>query len=324
MPESWRTLKVVSKTAEAEDVTSFELADPNGAPLEHFSAGAHIDVEVKPGLVRQYSLCNDAREPNRYLIAVLREPASRGGSSTLTDAVQVGAELRVGAPRNLFALDPAAERVVLMAGGIGITPILCMAERLAVVHTPFEMHYCARSLRRTAFFDRIQSSAFADRVHFHFDEAPATLIDMADAVKQKGERDHLYVCGPSGFINAVMGAAASAGWDPLRLHREYFAAAAAVAEAQPGQNRPFEIELASSGARFTVPADRSVIEVLAENGVEVPMSCEQGICGTCLTRVLSGVPYHRDSFMTDQEHVRNDKFTPCCSRSKTDLLVLDL
>src|ERR1700738_1883673 len=321
MSRLWKTLQVAAKAKEADDIASFEFIDPAGEPLPKFSAGAHIDIEIVPGLVRQYSLCNDPREQHRYLIGVLREPASRGGSATLGDTFVPGALVPTSEPRNHFALDPSATRVVLMAGGIGITPILCMAEHLATTSTPFELHYCTRSRARAAFWDRISRSPFSNRTCFYFDDAPGSMqLALSETLKQPGPGDHLYVCGPNGFIEAVLSGADRTGWRPEQLHKEFFTPTADT----PRADDAFEVEIASTGTRFTVPANRSVLDVLLANGIEIPMSCEQGVCGTCVTGVLNGVPDHRDMFMTDEEHARNDQFTPCCSRAKSDLLVLDL
>jgi ferredoxin-NADP reductase len=183
----WKTLKVAAKKKEADDIVSFELIDPAGEPLPRFTAGAHIDVEIAPDLVRQYSLCNAPRERCRYLIGVLRERASRGGSTTLVDTVEPGAFVRTSEPRNHFALDLSAARVVLIAGGIGITPILCMAEHLAITSTPFELHYCTRSRARAAFFDRIRRSPFSNRTCFYFDDAARSMqLDLSETLKQPG------------------------------------------------------------------------------------------------------------------------------------------
>jgi vanillate O-demethylase ferredoxin subunit len=255
------------------------------------------------------------------MIGVLREPASRGGSAALVDTVEPGALVRTSEPRNHFALEPLATRVVLMAGGIGITPILCMAEHLATTSTPFELNYCTRSRARAAFLERITRSPFSNWTRFYFDDAPGSLsLDLNETLKQPGPEDHLYVCGPNGFIEAVLGEAVRARWRHEQLHKEFFTPTAD----SPRADDAFEVEIASTGTRFTVPANRSVLDVLLANGIEIPMSCEQGVCGTCVTRVLTGVPDHRDVFMTDDEHAQNDQFTPCCSRAKSDLLVLDL
>jgi vanillate O-demethylase ferredoxin subunit len=313
------SVKVVAKVAEAQDIASFELARVDGAPLPPFSAGSHIDVQVG-GLTRQYSLCNDPNETHRYLIAVLRDPASRGGSVAMHDTLQIGTELTISEPKNHFPLT-AAKRTLLFAGGIGVTPILCMAERLAQIGAEFEMHYAARSPDRMAFRKRIEASSFADRVHFHFDDGDAQQkLDMAKILAAAPADAALYVCGPGGFIDYVIGTATAAGKAPESIHKEYFGAVL-QASADDGE---FQVKLASSGDVYSVPADKTVLEVLVQNGVDVPFSCEQGVCGTCLTRVLEGVPDHRDMYLSDEEQEKNDQFMPCCSRSKSKLLVLDL
>lgn len=170
---------VVSRNDEALGICSFELAAADGSPLPAFSAGAHIDVHLPGGLVRQYSLCNHPEERHRYLIGVLDDPASRGGSRSLHQQVGAGASLRISEPRNLFPLTAGARRSLLFAGGIGITPILCMAEQLSHSGADFELHYCARSCERAAFLERIRHSPFADRLFVHFDEQPETALDIA-------------------------------------------------------------------------------------------------------------------------------------------------
>jgi vanillate O-demethylase ferredoxin subunit len=311
---------VTARNDEALDICSYELASVDGQPLPAFTAGAHIDVHLPDGLVRQYSLCNHPEERHRYLIGVLRDPASRGGSRSLHEQIQPGIRLLISEPRNLFTLAPQASRSLLFAGGIGITPILCMAEHLAQSGAAFALHYCARSRDRAAFVERLQQSPFADRVFLHFDEEPATALDAARVLASSDQDQHLYVCGPGGFMQHILDTAKAQGWQESNLHREYFAAAPADTSA----DGRFSVKLARSGQVFEVPADMSVVQVLESHGVEVPISCEQGICGTCLTRVLEGVPDHRDMFLTEAEQACNDQFTPCCSRSRTPLLVLDL
>ncbi|MEH6437739.1 PDR/VanB family oxidoreductase [Massilia sp. DD77] len=309
--------KVVARVQEAQDIASLELAGMDGAPLPPFTAGAHIDIEAAPGLVRQYSLCNDPRERHRYRIAVLRDPASRGGSQAVHERIQPGATVRISAPRNHFALAPAP-RYLLLAGGIGVTPILCMAQQLAHEGAEFRMHYCARSPERMAFAGRIRQSGFADRVSFHFDTAQA--LDIGAALLDAGADAHLYVCGPGGFIDAVTTAAMGQGWEEGRVHREYFTAPVHDSSG----DRPFALRIASTGRLLAVPAGKTALAVLQENGIDIPVSCEQGICGTCATRVLDGVPEHRDDYLTDAERAANDQFTPCCSRARSGTLVLDL
>lgn len=311
---------VVSRNDEAQDICSYELASVDGHPLPAFSAGAHIDVHLPDGLIRQYSLCNHPEERHRYLIGVLKDPASRGGSQSLHEHIHEGARLQISEPRNLFPLVHEARRSLLFAGGIGITPILCMADRLAHAGADFELHYCARSHERAAFVERLKGSSFAERVFLHFDEQPDTALNAAEVLKAPEDNVHLYVCGPGGFMQHVLDSARAQGWQEDCLHREYFAAA-------PVERRldgSFSVKLGSSGQVFEIPADKSVVQVLESHGIEIAVSCEQGICGTCLTRVLEGIPEHRDLFLTEQEQALNDQFTPCCSRSKTPLLVLDI
>lgn len=314
------TVKVVRKAVEAEGIASFELARADGAPLPAFSAGSHIDVQVPGGLTRQYSLCNDSVERHRYRIAVLRDAASRGGSAAMHDAVNEGDVLHISEPKNHFPLQHAP-RTLLLAGGIGVTPLLCMAHRLAAIGADFELHYCARSVQRTAFQREIAASNFADRVHFHFDDgAPAQRFDADQVLAAPPAGSRVYVCGPAGFIDHVVAAAKARGWPADHIHLEYFAAAPQDHTADGA----FEVRLASSGQTWTVAAGRTVVEALREHGVEIMTSCEQGVCGTCLTRVLDGTPDHRDLYLTEEERAANDQFTPCCSRSRTPLLVLDL
>jgi vanillate O-demethylase ferredoxin subunit len=312
-------VKVTARTVEAVDIVSLELASVEGAALPPFSAGAHIDVYLPGGLVRQYSLCNNPQQPGRYLIGVLRDPATRGGSAAVHDQLQVGTLLQISAPKNHFPLTPASH-TLLFAGGIGITPILCMAERLAQSGAAFEMHYCSRSPERTAFEARIRGAAFAGQVQFHFDSGGADQkLDMAALLAAADPATHIYVCGPGGFIDHVLASAKGCGWPAAQLHVEYFGA-----QQDHANDGSFEVRLASSGKVLAIPADKSITTVLAEHGIDVPVACEQGVCGTCITRVLEGLPEHRDKYFTDEELAKNDQFTPCCSRSKSALLVLDL
>ena len=313
-------VEVKARHDEARDIATFELADPHGRPLPAFSAGAHVDVQIKPGLIRQYSLCNHPEERDRYLIGVLRDPTSRGGSVAMHEEIQVGDLIQISAPKNHFPLEHA-KRTLLFAGGIGVTPILCMAERLAHTDADFEMHYCTRAAERTAFLERIRQGTFAERVHFHFDDGePEQKLDLESLVGTPDPGTQIYICGPKGFIDFVLATCKAHGWASHQLHTEYFAGA--VADTSDDGN--FEVKIASSGASFTVPADKTVHQVLAENGIEIMVSCEQGVCGTCLTRVLEGEPDHRDLYLDDDEHAANDQFTPCCSRAKSKVLVLDL
>jgi vanillate O-demethylase ferredoxin subunit len=262
-------VEVVGRTGEAEDIVSFELAGLDRQPLPPFSAGSHIDVQIREGLVRQYSLCNAPSERHRYLIGVLRDAASRGGSVALHDEIAVGSLLQISAPKNHFPLAHAG-RTLLFAGGIGITPILCMAERLAVDGAQFEMHYCARTPQRTAFRERIAQAGFAERVHFHFDSGAAEQkLDAAAAIGAPDPDTHLYVCGPGGFIGHVVDTAQRLGWAPAQVHVEYFGAAAADASGDAA----FDVKIAGSGQVVTIPAGQTVVQALAGHGIDIPVSC---------------------------------------------------
>jgi len=314
------SVKVLKKIKEAEDIISFELASAGNSPLTPFSAGSHIDVQIAPDLVRQYSLCNDPREPHRYLIAALRDPNSRGGSVALHDTVHEGDVIQISDPKNHFPLIHA-KRTLLFAGGIGITPLLCMAERLAHIGADFELHYCTRSRERTAFYNRLAGSPFASRVHFHFDSgSPEQKLDLAKVLAAPLPEIHIYVCGPTGFIDHVINTANSCGWPSDQIHMEYFGAA----PKDTIGDTAFRVKIASSGKEYTIPADKTVVQALQDHGIDIPVSCEQGVCGTCITRLLDGTPDHRDLYFNDEEHAKNDQFTPCCSRSKSKTLLLDL
>lgn len=315
------SVRVRNRTEEAEGIASFVLEATDGTALPAHTAGAHIDVHVAPGLVRQYSLCNDPVDRSVYRIAVLREPQSRGGSAGMHAQVHDGSVLSISAPRNYFPLFSGATRTLLLAGGIGITPILAMARTLHAQGEPFDLHYCGRSASRMAFIDELKKSAFASSVQVHLDDGePQQRFNAQKVAENPQPGVHLYVCGPSGFMDHVLTTARTVGWADEQLHREYFAAAPVDTSADGA----FTVQLAKSQLRCDIPADKSVLEVLLSRGIDIPYSCEAGVCGTCLTRVIAGTPDHRDSFLTDAEKDAGDQFLPCCSRTKSPLLVLDL
>jgi len=314
-------VQVAARKELAEGIAGYELAPAEGAELPDFRAGAHIDVHLSGGLIRQYSLYDLPGEHRRYRIGVLRDPQSRGGSVRLLDTVREGDALAISAPRNHFGLHAGPDRSLLFAGGIGITPILCMAQQLAQEGRPFELHYCGRSLDRMAFIDRMREAGYASQVQIHVDDgAAAQQLDARLAIGAPAADKHLYVCGPTGFMDHILGTARALGWTEDRLHREYFAAAPVDHSA----DGPFELELRRSGRVIQVAADQSAAQAMLDAGVELSLSCEQGVCGTCMTAVADGVPDHRDLYLTEEEHARNDRFMPCCSRSSTPRLVLDL
>lgn len=320
MDSTYLDVRIARKATEALDIVTLELEPLAGHSLPVFSAGSHIDVEIRPGLVRQYSLCNDPTEQHRYVIGVLRDPNSRGGSIAVHEQLHEGQNIRISPPRNHFPLVPA-RRSLLLAGGIGVTPILCMAERLASSGGDFSLHYASRSAERMAFLARIRASAFAERAQLHFDDGPAEqALNLPAVLAEEGADTHLYVCGPGGFIDYVTSTAKAQGWSSERIHFEYFAAK----QVDTSADNSFEVQVASSGKVYVIGEDESIISVLEADGVEIPVSCQQGICGSCITRVLEGKADHRDQVLSDKERDEENWFTPCCSRALTPRLVLDI
>jgi len=304
---------------EAEGIASFELAAPGAQDLPAFAAGAHIDLHLAPGLVRSYSLCNDPQERHRYVIGVHRDPASRGGSAHVHEKLRVGDRLAVSAPRNNFPLEESAPHSVLVAGGIGITPLLAMVRRLAALRRPWELYYCARSHAHAAFLDALRALK-ADcpegRLHLHFDDRAGGLLDIGQLVARAPAGSHFYCCGPLPMLAAFE--SACAGVPPAQVHVEYFSAREAPAVAGG-----FELELARSGRVLHVAPGQTVLDAMLEAGVDVPYSCTQGVCGACETRVLAGVPDHRDLVLSPQEQESHTVMMVCCSGAKSPRLVLD-
>ena len=316
------TVRVARKQTEALDICSLDLVAADGGALPAFEAGAHVDVHLPGGLVRQYSLCNPPGETARYQIAVLLDAKTRGGSRAVHEAVKEGDLLPISAPRNHFALSPVAGHHLLLAGGIGITPLLAMAEQLSRQGASFTLHHATRSRERTAFLQRMAASPFADRVQQHFDDgADAQKLDIGATLLRATPDTHLYVCGPQGFMDAVLATARAQGWPESRLHFEFFAGAPVVASTG---DTAFDIEIARTGRIIHVRADQTVVAALQAAGIDLPVSCEQGVCGTCLTTVKAGRPDHRDQYLTQEERDGNDQFLPCCSRSLDPRLVLVL
>jgi vanillate O-demethylase ferredoxin subunit len=317
-------LRVAQVWSQAGGIKGFELISPTGTALPPFSAGAHVLVHLPNGLVRQYSMCNDPSETHRYEIGVLRAPEGRGGSAFMHDGVKVGDTLTIDLPRNNFELKEDAADYILIAGGIGVTPLLAMAHRLNRLGKSYKLYYCTRAKESTAYLERLSGDEFAERVSFIHDGGdPAKGLDVKTLLKDVPANARLYCCGPTGLMNAVK--AAAGRWPADRVHFEAFSADPSAKPAAPaGGDQSFEIELASSGKILTVAADTSILEVLRDQGINIPSACEEGICGTCIVNVLEGEPDHRDQILTDEEKSSNDCITVCCSRSKTARLKLDL
>jgi vanillate O-demethylase ferredoxin subunit len=315
------TVSVGRITQEALDVKSFALVSADGSALPSFAAGSHVDVHVAPGVVRQYSLCNSPFDAAGYLIAVKREPESRGGSRAMHEGIKEGDRLKISAPRNNFALRSGAKHHLLVAGGIGITPILGMAHHLLAAGASFDLQYFSRSIQHTAFHALLSAPEFKGKVGFHYALEPESVrAYLRKLLWRRPEDGHLYLCGPRAFMDLVEATAAPT-WAPEAVHLEYFAADPASLS---GPRETFRVKLARNGGEYEIPADKSIVEALAAHGVHIETSCEQGVCGTCLTGLLGGEPDHRDVFLTDDEKRACDKFTPCVSRSKSEVLVLDL
>ena len=312
------TLRIDRKTDETPNVCALDLVAPDGAELPAFTAGAHIDLHLGGGLIRQYSLYGDPADRRRYRLAVLREPASRGGS-TMVHALQAGLELTVSAPRNAFPLT-ASGPALLLGGGIGLTPLLSMADTLHAQGRPFTLHLCVRSRQRLPLAAHLAAVPWAAQVHVHADDEPASALDLPAVLAAASPDTHAFCCGPAGFIAYARGAVQAAGWPDTRWHSESFTPVAVCHSA----DGPFELELARSGRIIIVAANQTVAQALDDAGVGVSTSCEQGICGACITKVISGTPDHRDSYLTDEELAAGDCFTPCVSRSRTARLVVDL
>jgi ferredoxin-NADP reductase len=311
----WRRVRVASIQELATDVLGFELVPVDGRALPTHDAGAHVDIQVPTGLVRQYSLCGEPGATRSYRIAVKKEATGRGGSLSMHADVEVGSVLGMTTPRNYFPLAAHGAAHLLIAGGIGITPIYAMARALHAAGRDWTLHYCARSQAHAAFYDELQARA-PQHVVPHFSEVP--VLDIEGLVEAMAPETHIYCCGPVGLMSAVKDATVRRS--SACVHFEWFAAP----KIDHALDRAFAVELERSGMVLTVPADRSILQVVREHGIEVPSACEEGVCGTCETCVLGGEPDHRDMLLSPAERAANRTMMICISRAKSNRLVLDL
>ncbi len=310
-------VRVARKWSPAAEIAAFRL-ESIGARLPSFEAGAHIDVHLPNGLIRQYSLTNGPGDTAAYVIGVKREPDSTGGSITLHDDVREGDVLAISDPHNNFQLARAAKETLLIAGGIGITPLLAMARTLSASGRAFHLHYFVRSPQHAAFRDDL--APLAARCSFYEGLDPAATLSRLQAlVATRPDGGHVYVCGPAPMLEAVRVLAEKAGWPEDAVHFEYFKNARTIDDSSS-----FEVALARSAMTLRVPSGKTIVEVLRENGVFVPTSCEQGACGTCMTTLLDGVPDHQDVYLSRAEQASGACIMPCVSRAKSARLVLDL
>lgn len=309
-------LVVVSRRDEAQGVVLVEFAHPTGERLPDWTPGAHIDVHLPGGMLRQYSLCGNPADRERWRIGVLREPLGRGGSRWIADELTEGCSLRVRGPRNNFPLQPA-DRYVFVAGGIGITPLLPMIRAVHTAGRDWVLHYGGRTRSSMAFLSQLVD--YGSRVQAH-PQDEVGLLDLESVLSAAADDALVYCCGPTPLIEALE--------DRCRtrrsgaLHVERFTAAPDPTGSHA--DTAFEVVCERSGATVSVPADLSILEAVENAGIAVLSSCAEGICGTCETPVLDGVPDHRDSLLTDEEKAAGDSMMICVSRSHGDRLVLDL
>lgn len=311
---------IQSTRYEAKGVLSFELRRPDGGEMPPFTAGSHIDVHLPGGMTRCYSLVNSEAERDRYVIAVSLDGASRGGSRYLFENPMTGRTVAIGGPRNNFRLAEDARHVVLIAGGIGITPLHSMILRLEALGRSWELHYGARERAAAAFraeFEALEA-ARPGRVHFNFDLEDGHMLDVAAVVAKAPADAHLYCCGPAPMLEAYK--AAAAGRAPETVHLEYFAAPVAPA----GANTAFTVVLQDSGQSFEIGPDQSILDVLLDAGINAPFSCGAGECGSCVVEVLEGEPEHRDCVLSDNERAGGKLMMICVSRAKSKKLVINL
>jgi ferredoxin-NADP reductase len=300
----------------AHDTGLFEFQRLDGQPLPGYEPGAHIDLHLPNGLVRNYSLTSATPNPLAYEVGIKRDPASRGGSRSIHDELRIGTTLKIGGPRNNFRLHEDAAHSVLIAGGIGITPIWCMVQRLNALGRDWRLHYACRSRADMAFLRELEGMAQAS-LHFD-DESGGQFLDVAAIVAAAPKDTHLYCCGPAPMLQAFE--AAAKDWPREQVHIEYFTAKELPAAKKGG----FTVELARSGVEYFIPEGETILNVLLDAGIDVDYSCELGICGACEQRVISGVPEHRDSILSEEEQAENKRVMICCAGCRTERLVLDL
>ena len=320
MADGMMQVRVKRISFEAENINSYELEAVAGSDLAPFAAGSHIDLHLPNGMIRSYSLVNDQSERNRYVVAVNKDAASRGGSSFVHETVRAGDILTISHPKNNFVLQEDAAHSVLIAGGIGITPLLSMIRRLEALGRSWELFYTARTRSAAAFLDELNALRpnFHANIHVNFDqEPPGRMLDLPAIVKDAPKDAHLYCCGPVSMLEAFEAATADRPGD--HVHVEYF-----KAKEKPAVAGGFEVKLARSNRTITVEAGKSILNALLDAGVAASYACTEGVCGTCETRIIDGIPDHRDLFLSKEEQAANKTMMICCSGSKSPTLVLDL
>jgi len=320
MADGMIQVRVKRISFEAEGINSYELVAPEGGDLASFTAGCHIDLHLPNGMIRSYSLVNDQSERNRYVVAVNKDAASRGGSSFVHETVRAGDILTISRPKNNFALQENAAHSLLIAGGIGITPLLSMIRRLEALGRSWELYYAVRTRSAAAFLDELNAlrrNVHAN-IHVNIDqEPPGRMLDLLAIVKGASKDAHLYCCGPVSMLEAFEAATADRPND--HVHVEYF-----KAKEKPAVAGGFEVKLARSNRTISVEVGQSILNAILDAGIAASYACTEGVCGTCETRVIEGMPDHRDLFLSKEEQAANKTMMICCSGSKSPTLVLDL
>ncbi len=313
-------VKVRNAIRETSDILRIELIHIKDEQLPEFSAGAHIDLFLENNLIRQYSLSNNSSQRDYYEIAVLKESDGGGGSAYIHQNIKRGLEIKISVPRNNFPLAQDVDKHLLLAGGIGVTPMMSMIEDLVAQKADYILHYCTRSIEQTAFYERLKPLEKSGHVVFHHDGGdPNSGFDIGNFLSKQTLGAHIYFCGPPSFMKAVENG--TQGWPKDTIHSEYFIPPETRKAAEP-KTQEFQVKIASTGKVFSISKTQSIVEVLRDNGMSIDTSCEDGYCGTCMTRFLDGEPEHRDLVLDKDD--RKEFVLICCARSKTPTLVLDL
>lgn len=302
----------IKKVAEGTNTYSFERID--GGKLQNADAGSHIDLFLANGMIRQYSLTKAGDELSNYTVAIKRDRESRGGSVFIHDNFKVGETLKISNPRNNFPLNENADETVLIAGGIGITPIMAMIRRLEALGKSWKLYYANRTKSEAAFYDEL--SEFS-QVKFHFDDESNGVLNIASIISSESDKASFYCCGPLPMLENFE--ENTKHLSPEQVNVEYFTAKEEVAT-----EGEYTVELSQSGQIFSIEKGKTILQTLLDNGIEVDYGCEAGVCGTCETRLISGIPDHRDEVLTDAQKESNSLIMICCSGAKSEKLVLDI
>lgn len=307
---------------ESNEIISIKLYPLDGKLLPIFNSGAHIDIHLSNGKTRQYSLISPLQDRSYYEIAVLNDKQSKGGSKFIHDKLKVGDVYQISEPRNLFELDDTNQKVILFAGGIGVTPILSMWSSLALDQRQCDLHYCTRD-ENTPFKNRIvdfYNKNFFSKYFVYVGNKESNGFIVENILHAYEKNTHIYICGSLGFIDNIEQCALDLGWDKLYIHKECFKAKEEVLDIDPSLQSLIEIK--STGEMIPIYPNQNIAEVLARFGYDIKLSCEQGICGTCATPYLEGEFYHQDMVLDVTEQLT--MFTPCCSKVKSEKVVIDI